>query len=96
MQCDHNQSDTLSGNNEGKDRDSLPGDVNNEEVVVQERETEHITDESSRTIKMDMVRRPVRQATLKAKRKMQEWLILQTASFVWGMSQLPLRIVTLD
>ena len=60
--------------NEGEDRDSLPGDVNNEEVVVQERDTEHITDESSRTIKMDMVRHPVRQATLEAKRKMQEWL----------------------
>ena len=74
MQCDHNQSDTLSGNNEGEDRDSLPGDVNNEELVVQERDAEHITDESSRTVKMDMVRRPVRQATLKAKRKMQEWL----------------------
>ena len=65
MQCDLNQSGTLSGNNEGEDRDSLPGDVNIEELVVQERDAEHITDESSRTVKMDMVRHPVRQATLK-------------------------------
>ena len=52
-----------------KFRDSPSGDIdNNKEVDVQEGDAEHITDDSSRTVRMDMVRRPVRQVTLTVKK----------------------------
>ena len=52
-----------------KFRDSPSGDINNnKEEDVQEGDAVHITDDSSRTVRMDMVRCPVRQATLTAKK----------------------------
>ena len=67
-QSDHNESDALSGDDDGKVRDNLSRHINNNEVDVQEGDAEHITDDSSRMGRMDMMRHPVRQATLTAKR----------------------------
>ena len=69
----HNESDALSGDSDGKVRDNLSSDIDNNKVDVQEGDAEHITDDSSRMGRMDMVRHPVRQATLTAK-KIKEWL----------------------
>ena len=63
------KNDTLSGDNVGEVRDSSSGDINNnKEVDVQEGDAEHRTIGSSRTVRMDMVRCPVRRVTLTVKK----------------------------
>ena len=62
MQAEHNENETPSSDNNEEDSENLSGDITNnedDEVDIQEGDKEQAIDDSSRTVRRDIVGRPV-------------------------------------